>query len=95
MTEYQERQLLNSVKRLEKIVLEQNKRLDALHGLLKPVVPKSDTFLTVYQAAKKLNCCTAQVTKMCREGKLPFATKVGKKWMISDLELTKYIGNIR
>ncbi|NDV82267.1 helix-turn-helix domain-containing protein [Bacteroides sp. 51] len=95
MTEYQEKQLLNSVKRLEKIVLKQSEQLDSLYGLLKPVVPKSDNFLTVYQAAKKLQCCTAQITKMCREGKLPFATKVGKKWMLSDLELTKYIGNIR
>lgn len=87
MTPRKEVELFNRIKHLEEMVR-------TLTELVHPYLPKHDNFLTVCQAAKKMNCCEAQVTKMCRNGQLPFATKVGKKWMIPEAQLIRFIGNI-
>ena len=73
------KQLLDKVERLEGLILG-NKTL---------VEPEK--FLTKKQAEIYLQVSERQLTYMLANGKLPFATKVGRQWRFPQSELERYV----
>lgn len=73
------KQLLEKVERLEELLLG-NKTL---------VEPEK--FLTKKQAEVYLQVSERQLTYMLANGKLPFATKVGRQWRFPQSELERYV----
>lgn len=79
------------------MLLNLNKKLMAevqeLKELVKgnPSLVKPEKFLTKKQAEKFLQVSERQLTYMLANGKLPFATKVGRQWRFSQTELERYV----
>ena len=73
------RQLMDEVKELKELIKGS------------PKLNKPEKFLTSDQAAKQLGIGKTKMSEMLRSGELPFATKVGRKWRLSQSELERYI----
>lgn len=87
MTARQEAELLNGIRALKKELAE-------LKAALNPVMPKVDEYLNAAEAGKILGFTPRHVRRMIEDGRIPFATKVGREWRISKIKLLKYIERI-
>ena len=86
VTEKDFKQLL----RMNKVLLEKVTELEALIKGNKTLV-EPEKFLTKKQAEIFLQVSERKLTYMLAEGKLPFATKVGRQWRFPQSELERYV----
>lgn len=59
-----------------------------------PKLVEPEKFLTKKQAERYLQVSERTLTYMLSQGKLPFATKVGKQWRIPLSELERHVARI-
>lgn len=86
MTDRDSKMLLRMLKEIKSELSELRDRLDNHPKLSDP-----EKFLTKKQAEAFLQVSERQLSYMLAEGKLPFATKVGRQWRFPQSELERYM----
>lgn len=74
------------LKEIKQELSELRDRIDSNPSLNQP-----EKFLTKKQAEQFLSVSERQLTYMLANGKLPFATKVGRQWRFPQSELERYV----
>lgn len=85
ITEKDFKLLLREIKKQREEIQELKAMLQSHPNLSKEI------YLTFEQAAKLLGVGKTKMSELLRNGELPFATKVGKQWRLSQSELERYI----
>lgn len=77
-------EICGRLERIEHLLLKQNSTKP------EPVLPESDKFLTIDQAAKMINMTTGSMYQLVHQRRVPFA-KRGKRLIFSEMDLRKWI----
>ena len=86
MTDKDSKMLLRMLKEIKQELSELRDRIDN-----HPKLSETEKFLTKKEAVEYLQVSERQLFYMLSQGKLPFATKVGRQWRFPQSELERMV----